>query len=112
VTQLQLRKILQAEGLDVVAVAGNGQEAMDLALEHKPDIVIMDVRMPVMDGLEASRQILKNMHVCIIMLTAYSDEDYRREAQEMGVTNYILKPVSSETLIPQIAIAAERFFRQ
>src|SRR5258706_6278600 len=110
VTQLQLRKILNAEGLNVVGAAANGQEALDLVMEHKPDIILMDVRMPIMDGLEASRRILEQMHVCIIMLTAYSDEDYRRRAREIGITNYVLKPVSSETLMPQITAAVERVF--
>jgi response regulator NasT len=110
-TQLHLRKILNAEGLDVVGVASNGKEALDLVLQHKPEIVLMDVRMPIMDGLEASRLILEKYHVCIVILTAFSEEDYRREAMELGVSNYVLKPVSSDTLIPQIATALERFNR-
>lgn len=108
-TQLQLRKILQAEGLEVVGVASNGREAVDLVLQHRPDIVLMDVRMPEMDGLEASRRILRSYHVCIIILTAFSDEEYQREARELGIRSYLIKPVSSQTLIPQMVMAFKRF---
>jgi two-component system, response regulator PdtaR len=112
VTQLQLRKILEAAGVKVVGVAANGKDAIKVVLDHNPDFVLMDVRMPIMDGLEASRRILENRRICIVMLTAFSEEEYQRKAQEIGTCGYVLKPVTSETLIPQIATALRQFNAQ
>jgi two-component system, response regulator PdtaR len=109
VTQLQLRRILRAAGIEVVGMAANGQDAIEVVLNNRPDFVLMDVKMPVMDGLEASRQILAQKHVCIIMLTAFSEEEYQQEAQKIGVTGYILKPITAETLIPQLAAVLQKF---
>jgi two-component system, response regulator PdtaR len=112
VTQLQLRKILRSEGMEVVGAAANGQDAIQVVLETKPDLVLMDIRMPVMDGLEASRRILADYHVCIVMVTAFSEEEFRQEAQDIGACGYILKPVTTETLIPQLREALRKFTQQ
>ncbi len=109
VTQLQLRKILRSEGLDVVGVASNGREAVDLVLASKPDVVLMDIRMPVMDGLEATRLILQKLRVCVVMLTAYSEKEHQEQAQQAGACGYVLKPVTTETLVPQIRAALDVF---
>ena len=112
VTQLQLQKILRSEGVEIVGIASNGREALDLTICLRPDFVLMDIRMPLMDGLEASRRILEKRRVCIIMLTAFSEDEYRREATDMGVTGYVLKPVTSGTLIPNVVNALRLFGRQ
>jgi response regulator NasT len=112
VTQLQLRKILQSQGVEVVGVASNGSDAVKLVLRIKPEIVLMDIQMPVMDGLEASRRILESYRVCIVLLTAFSEEQYQQEARTIGISGYVLKPVTSDTLIPQLAAALQRFSQQ
>ena len=105
ITQLQIRKMLRRQGLEVVGDAANGQEAIRVVLETRPDIVLMDIRMPIMDGLEASRQILEQYQVCIVMLTAFSEKEYQNKAQEIGTCGYVIKPITSETLMPQIEAA-------
>jgi AmiR/NasT family two-component response regulator len=109
VTQLQLRRILQSAGLEVVGVAANGREAVDLVIQTKPDLVLMDVQMPVMDGLEAARLILEQFNVCIVMLTAYSETERQLQARRIGMFGYIVKPVTASTLVPQLAIAMQKF---
>src|ERR1051325_3482922 len=93
ITQLQLRRILRSAGMEVVGLAGNGQEGIRVVLEKKPDDVLMDIRMPVMDGMEAARRILCKYNVCIVALTAFSDEEHWQEAQEIGMCGYVIKPV-------------------
>lgn len=109
VTQLQLRRILISEGVEVVGVASNGKEAVDLVRDQNPDFVLMDIRMPVMDGLEATRRILEDHPVCIVMLTAFSDAEYQLEAAAIGTCGYVLKPVTSDTLIPQVRSALQTY---
>ena len=110
-TQLQLRRALRMEGVEVVGLACNGEEAVKLVEQFRPDFILMDIRMPVMDGLEASRLILDIGPFCIILLTAFSDDEYRQEAFDIGAKGYILKPITSETLIPQIKSALARFLK-
>lgn len=109
ITQLQLRRILRSEGVEVVGFASNGREAVEVVLKQRPDFVLMDIQMPIMNGLEAARHILKDYRVCIVILTAFSEEEYVQEAQVMGIGGYVLKPVTKETLLPQLA-AALRYF--
>jgi response regulator NasT len=105
VTQLQLRRILRAEGFDVVGMAANGREAIDIVLRTMPDLVLMDVQMPVMSGLDASRHILDQFQVCIVMLTAYTEAEHLQEAREIGTYGYVIKPVTAASLIPQLTAA-------
>jgi len=109
ITQLQLRKLLRSEGIKVVGTASDGQEGVELVLKERPDFVLMDIRMPVMDGLEATERILAEYRVCIVMLTAFSDEAYRQQATELGACAYVLKPVTVETLMPQLKAAYHKF---
>jgi AmiR/NasT family two-component response regulator len=108
-TQMQLRKILVAGGLEVVGAAGDGRSAVDLVLRERPDIVLMDIHMPEMNGLDATEQILTSVRVCVVMLTAYSDEGCRERAQEIGASGYLIKPITASILLPQIAQAFGRF---
>lgn len=109
VTQLQLRRILRARGIEVVGVASNGKEAVDVVLAQRPDFVLMDIQMPIMNGMEAARRIMEQYPVCIVMLTAFSEEEYLQEAEEIGVCGYVLKPVTTETLLPRLAEALQKF---
>jgi len=99
ITQMQLRKLLTRAGLVVVGQARNGQEGVEIVLREKPDIVLMDITMPVMNGLDATRFILKQMTTCIMILTAYTPEDCQEEASASGAHGLITKPVSGDTLI-------------
>ena len=74
-----------------------------------PDVVLMDIHMPVMDGLEATQRILAEYPVCIVMLTAFSDEVYRQRAEALGTCGYILKPITVETLMPELKAAYHKF---
>lgn len=107
---MQLRRTLSRAGLIVVGAAINGREGVDLTLRERPDIVLMDIRMPVMDGLEASRLILETMAVCIVLLTAYSDPEYQQQALSYGVSGYVIKPITSDLLLP-LLLDAYRTFR-
>lgn len=100
VTQLQLRRSLTRMGLVVAGVANSGESGMKVVLRERPDLVLMDIRMPgELDGLEATRRILLEYRVCIIMLTAFAVEEYQTRAKEIGACGYLLKPVVSETLL-------------
>ena len=112
VTQVQLRRMLRSHGVEVVGIASNGQEALDMALRTRPDLVIMDVRMPILDGLEASRRLLANFSTCVVILTAFTDEEHRTAAHEIGVSGYVVKPVTAQTLLPKLAEALREFLAQ
>lgn len=112
VTQMQLRRCLSHAGLNVVATAINGRDGVAVVLRERPDIVLMDIRMPVMDGMEASQQILKEMPVCIVMLTAFSDQEYRDRAYRLGVSGYVIKPITSDLLLPIIVQAYDSFMKR
>jgi len=105
ISQMQLKRALSISGMDVVGTARNGRDGVELALKERPSLILMDIRMPVMDGLEASRLILKHYQPCIVMLTAFSDSEYRQEAFEIGTAGYVVKPVTGETLLPQLEAA-------
>lgn len=107
--QLQLRMMLRAVGMDIVGTAANGQEAIEIVLATRPDVVLMDINMPVMNGLEASEQILAQYPVCIVMLTAFSEADFQEKAKQIGTCGYVIKPVTSDTLLPQLLTAVQGF---
>jgi two-component system, response regulator PdtaR len=109
ITQLQLRKILRSKGIQVVGTAANGKEAIEVVLRERPDLVLMDIKMPVMDGLEASRHILAKGRFCIVILTAFSEESFRQRADELGACGYVLKPISADTLMPELEAAYRKF---
>ena len=109
VTQMQLRRTLSHNGLIIIGTAINGRDGSELALRERPDIVLMDVRMPIMDGMEATRRILSEARLCIVMLTAFSDQEYRDKAQDLGVSGYVIKPVTSDMLLPLMCQALREF---
>ena len=109
ITQLQLTRMLRSKGIKIVGTAANGIDAIKVVLEEQPDFVLMDINMPLMNGLEASERILAQHQVCIVMLTAFSEEEYQERAKAMGTCGYVIKPVTSETLIPEIEAALSKF---
>ncbi|MEI6777510.1 MAG: response regulator [Chloroflexales bacterium] len=106
---LTLEEQLKGLGYDVVGIARNGNEAIALANRLKPDLIMMDIRMPEMEGTEAAARIHDQMAVPIIMLTAYADKETVRKAEAAGALAYLVKPVSEVELPPAITIALARF---
>ena len=105
--RLDLAEMLREAGYEVVAEAKNGQEAIKLALEHKPDLAILDVKMPVLDGISAAEKIIDIAPV--LMLTAFSQRDLVERARDAGAMAYVVKPFTLDDLIPAIEIATTRF---
>lgn len=106
---LTLEEQLKGLGYHVVGVASSGAEAVTLASRLKPDVIIMDFRMPEMDGTEAATRILKEYNVPILMLTAYADPETIRKAEQAGAMGYLVKPINENDLPPAINIALARF---
>ncbi len=107
--RLDLREMLTEAGHEIVGEAANGQEAVQLAQKLHPDIVIMDVKMPVMDGLTAAQQITEDEIAPVLLLTAYSQQDIVARATEAGVIAYLVKPVREQQLFPAVEVAVSRF---
>ena len=105
--RLDLAEMLREAGYAVVAEAKNGQEAIELALEHKPDLAILDVKMPVLDGISAAEKIIDIAPV--LMLTAFSQRDLVERARDAGAMAYVVNPFTLDDLIPAIEIATTRF---
>jgi response regulator NasT len=99
---------LQRAGLEVVAEARDGEEAVALCREHEPDLAIMDVKMPKLDGIDAARRILDERPIPIVMLTAYGQEELVSRAVEAGVFGYLVKPFRESDLLPAIHTARAR----
>lgn len=109
---MQLKRLVTQAGMLVADVADNGETAVEVVLREKPDMVLMDIRMPRMDGLQAAQRILETLPVCIVMLTAFSDESYQQQAKAIGASGYIIKPVTKETLLPQLRTAYQQFLER
>lgn len=107
--RLDLREMLTEAGHEIVGEAADGQEAVRLAQELRPDIVIMDVKMPVMDGLAAAQQITEAEIAPVLLLTAYSQQDIVARATKAGVIAYLVKPVREQQLFPAVEVAVSRF---
>jgi len=113
VTVMAIRKALMRAGYDVVGEAVEGQQAIDLADELKPDIILMDINMPGnIDGIAATKAIIAARAVPVIMLTAYSYDNYVNAALEAGACAYLVKPITSEQLLPAVKTAIARFQAQ
>ena len=106
--RLDLKEMLEEEGYDVVGEAGDGEQAVRLAAELKPDLVILDVKMPVLDGISAAEQIVGQRIAPVVMLTAFSQRDLVERAVEAGAMAYLVKPFAKSDLIPTIEVAISR----
>jgi two-component system, response regulator PdtaR len=106
--RLDLREILERAGFDVCAEARDGEEAVALARDAQPDLAILDVKMPRLDGIEAARRILDERPIPIVMLTAYGHDELVSRAVEAGVFGYLVKPFRESDLLPAISAARAR----
>jgi len=107
--RLDLCEMLVEEGFDVVAEVADGATAVRLAREQRPDLCILDLKMPVMDGIQAAEQITKERLSAVLILTAFSQRDLIDKARRAGVMAYLVKPFQKHDLLPAIQIAAGRF---
>ena len=107
--RLDLKEMLEEEGYLVVGEAGDGQTAVRLADELRPDLVILDVKMPVLDGIAAAEQIVSARVAPVVMLTAFSQRDLVERAREAGAMAYLVKPFEKKDLLPTIEMAVSRF---
>ena len=107
--RMDLREMLAAAGHTIIAEGANGEEALEATRDLHPDLVIMDVKMPKMDGLTAAKLINEEQLAPVLLLTAYSQKDIVEQAKEAGVLAYIVKPVREEQLFPALEIAVSRF---
>jgi two-component system, response regulator PdtaR len=108
IIRLDLRDLLERSGFEVCAEARDGEEAVALARSERPDVAIMDVKMPKLDGIEAARRILEERPIPIVMLTAYGQEELVSRAVEAGVFGYLVKPFREQDLLPAIHTARAR----
>ncbi len=107
--RLDLREMLQEEGYDVIGEAADGEQAVALAMDLNPDLVICDVKMPKMDGIAAAAQIADKRIAPVVILTAFSQRDLIERARDAGAMAYLVKPFQKRDLLPAIEMATSRF---
>lgn len=109
IIRLDLKEMLEEEGYVVVADVGNGDDAVRLADELRPDVTILDIKMPGTDGLTAAREIVGNRWSAVLILTAFSQRELVKSARDAGAYAYIVKPFQRDDLIPAVEVALGRF---
>ena len=109
IIRLDLKETLEEEGYDVVGETGRGDEAVELVSPLHPDLAILDIKMPGMDGLEAARAITAERGAAVLILTAFSQRDLIEEARDAGALAYLVKPFQKSELIPAVEVALGRF---
>ncbi|SNT20876.1 ANTAR domain-containing response regulator [Rhodococcoides kyotonense] len=107
--RLDLVEMLREEGYEVVGEAADGQQAVDLAVELRPDLVIMDVKMPRRDGIDAASEIAEKRIAPVVILTAFSQRELVEKARDAGAMAYLVKPFSKADLMPAVELAASRY---
>jgi two-component system, response regulator PdtaR len=108
IIRLDLKELLEEEGYEVVGETGRGDEAVELVRELKPDLAILDIKMPGLDGLTAARHIVGERLAAVLILTAFSQRDLVEQARDAGAIGYIVKPFQKSDLIPAIEVALGR----
>ncbi len=108
IIRLDLKEMLEEEGLEVVGEAADGEAAVRLATDQRPDLVIMDIKMPGMDGLSAAERLAESGDAAVLILTAFSQKDLVQRAAEAGAMGYLVKPFQKSDLMPAIEIALAR----
>ncbi|MEO6121567.1 MAG: response regulator [Acidimicrobiales bacterium] len=109
IIRLDLKEVLQEEGYEVVGETGRGDEAVELVRTLRPDLAILDIKMPGMDGLAAAREITGGRQAAVLILTAFSQKNLIEEARDAGAMAYLVKPYQVSELIPAIEVALGRF---
>ncbi|HEY9557656.1 MAG TPA: response regulator [Acidimicrobiales bacterium] len=109
IIRLDLKETLQEEGYDVVGETGRGDEAVQLVRDLAPDLAILDIKMPGIDGLEAAREITADRKAAVLILTAFSQRDLIEQARDAGALAYLVKPFQRSELIPAVEVALGRF---
>lgn len=107
--RVDIVEILSSQGYEVVGEADNGQKALELATELEPDVVLMDVKMPIMDGITAAEHIARDKIAPVVLLTAFSQRELVERAREAGAMAYVVKPFNENDLVPAIELAVARF---
>ena len=109
IIRLDLRELLEEEGYNVVGEAGRGDQAVELVRSLRPNLVILDVKMPGMDGIEAARRITAEQICAVLMLTAFSQREVVEQARDAGALAYLVKPFQKTDLVPAIELAIARY---
>jgi AmiR/NasT family two-component response regulator len=109
IIRLDLKELLEEEGYEVVGETGRGDEAIELVRQNQPDLVILDIKMPGMDGLTAARHITSERLAAVLVLTAFSQRDLVEQARDAGALAYLVKPFQKSDLIPAIEMALGRY---
>ena len=109
IIRLDLKETLEEEGYEVVGETGRGDKAVDLVRELQPDLAILDIKMPGMDGIEAARLITKDRICGVLVLTAFSQREVIEQARDAGALAYLVKPFQKTDLVPAIEVAIARF---
>ena len=107
--RLDLKETLEEEGYEVVGAVGRGDEAVELVKELHPDLAILDIKMPGMDGIAAAREITSARRAAVLILTAFSQRDLVEQARDAGAFHYLVKPFQTSDLVPAIEMALGRF---
>src|SRR5487761_1735621 len=107
--RLDLKEMLEEEGYEVAGETGDGETAVKLAVDQRPDLVILDVKMPVLDGLSAAEQIASQRLAPVVILTAFSQRELVERARDAGAMAYLVKPFTKADLVPAIEMAVSRF---
>ena len=109
IVRLDLKEIMEEEGYEVVGETGRGDEAVQLVRQHRPDLAILDIKMPGADGLTAAREISSERLCAVLILTAFSQRDLIEQARNAGALAYLVKPFQKSELLPAIEMALGRF---
>ncbi|MGI8491215.1 MAG: ANTAR domain-containing response regulator [Acidimicrobiales bacterium] len=109
IVRLDLKEILEEEGYEVVGETGRGDEAIELVRQHRPDLAILDIKMPGTDGLSAAREITAERLAAVLILTAFSQRSLIDQARDAGALAYLVKPFQKSDLLPNIEVAIGRF---
>ncbi|WP_042355557.1 ANTAR domain-containing response regulator [Bacillus rubiinfantis] len=108
IVRLDIAMMLEEAGFEIAAQVGDGEKAIELALTLQPDLIIMDIKMPKLNGLKASEIISKKLNIPILILTAYSQREYIEKAKQANIVGYLVKPISEANLIPAVEIALKQ----
>ena len=109
ITRMDLKELLADEGYEVVGEAADGFDAVEACKQYQPDLVLMDIKMPLLDGLSAAKIVYEeNLADTVIMLTAYSEREFVEQAKDIGVAGYLVKPIDEKSLVPSIELAVAR----